>query len=840
MPEPTSLTEANDHFIGTAEADEVHGLGGDDTLEGLDGNDSLAGGAGDDLLLGGLGVDSLLGGAGNDTLDGGATASSNRAFYEGLVSDYGLRLLDNGTDVIVTDLRAGSPDGVDLVRGFSSLFFSDATRSFASIVGNHAPIASSDSITVVEDGRSANLWSTLLDNDRSGDLGDHIVIGSATSGLGHLEFDPVAHSLVYVADAGQFDALAPGDTFTDVFTYTVRDAQGLSGAAFVRVTITGVSNGDDGTPFIPPPVDVGPIVSEHLVGGAGGDSLNGRGGADTLEGRAASDTLLGGEGDDLLLGGGDGDVIFGGGGADTVDGGSGGDAMDGGDGLDVVKLDFSGMTGGLNLAMADFLELDTTLGRKEIRSFEAFDLVGTSGLDTIAGGAAGDHLRGGAGNDILQGHGGADTLDGGADADRAFYDGLVSDYGIELLPGNELRITDLREGSPDGVDLLRSIERLSFLDITRSLVSIVANQGPMGVADSFTIDEDGASANLWELLLTNDHDPDFGDYIAIGSVTAGLGSLVFDPTHRSLVYKADAAAFDPLGPGELGSDTFTYTVRDAMGVTATATVQVTIVGVQSGAGTTVGPGPYVGGPGAEYLIGATGADTVDGAGGDDRIEGGAGGDMLKGGAGVNQLYGQGGNDLMGGDAVTQATCFDGGDGIDTVVVTSGGDSATADLAVGTVVGGHYAGSTLHNVENLTAGTSTGPVTFRGDGAANQLIGGRFADSLAGAGGADTLSGGAGVDMLDGGAGADRMSGGLGVDVFHFNRGELAGDQITDFAGNGAQVGDALVFEGFGPGAALTSLGGGRWQVNYADAAGAHVEVFTLNTNSLHASDYLFI
>ncbi|WP_163484962.1 Ig-like domain-containing protein, partial [Escherichia coli] len=66
---------------------------------------------------------------------------------------------------------------------------------------------------------------------------------NTTGTLGHVVFDPAHQTLQYVADADAFDALAPGATATDSFTYTVTDAGGLTSTATVTVTVTGIADG---------------------------------------------------------------------------------------------------------------------------------------------------------------------------------------------------------------------------------------------------------------------------------------------------------------------------------------------------------------------------------------------------------------------------------------------------------------------------------------------------------------------------------------------------------------------------------------------------------------------
>ncbi|WP_158218612.1 SGNH/GDSL hydrolase family protein [Synechococcus sp. 1G10] len=62
---------ANDSLLGSAELDQLRGLGGHDTLRGLAGDDRLFGNQGDDLILGNGGNDYLVGGKGDDLIRGG-------------------------------------------------------------------------------------------------------------------------------------------------------------------------------------------------------------------------------------------------------------------------------------------------------------------------------------------------------------------------------------------------------------------------------------------------------------------------------------------------------------------------------------------------------------------------------------------------------------------------------------------------------------------------------------------------------------------------------------------------------------------------------------------------
>jgi VCBS repeat-containing protein len=194
---------------------------------------------------------------------------------------------------------------------------------------NEAPTARGDAVAVNEDATTANLWSGLLANDSDPDAGTQLTIASVdTSGTqGHVLFDAATQSLRYVADADAYDALAPGDTAVDHFSYTVTDGHGLTSTATVDVTITGIADG----------VTVAGGNGNDIVQGTSGeDTLSGGNGNDTLYGLDGHDVLVGGNGNDLLFGGTGNDRLYGDNGDDRLDGGAGNDRISGGNGSDVL------------------------------------------------------------------------------------------------------------------------------------------------------------------------------------------------------------------------------------------------------------------------------------------------------------------------------------------------------------------------------------------------------------------------------------------------------------------------------------------------------------------------
>jgi VCBS repeat-containing protein len=199
------------------------------------------------------------------------------------------------------------------------------------------------------------------------------------------------------------------------------------------------------------------------------------------------------------------------------------------------------------------------------------------------------------------------------------------------------------------------------------------NEAPVAVADTVAVDEDGTTANLWDLLLRNDTDPDPEDTLTITSVDGrgSLGTLVFDTAKKSLVYVADDDAFDKLAPGEVFVDTFTYTITDPDGLTSTGTVSVTVTGIADGV-------TLDGGNGRDILVGTAGEDRINGGNGDDVLQGLGGHDALFGENGDDRLFGGDGNDLLAGGQGNDRLW--GGAGADLFVFAkSGGNDVIEDF-----------------------------------------------------------------------------------------------------------------------------------------------------------------
>lgn len=271
----------------------------------------------------------------------------------------------------------------------------------------------------------------------------------------------------------------------------------------------------------------------------GGSQITGTNGNDILSDEGVAVILAGGKGDDLYLVSDPGTVVEESrpGGTDEVR-----TALDWRLGAWVENLTLTGTTN----ATGEGNELDNVL-------------LGNDGANLLLGMDGNDLLDGGAGDDVLDGGTGDDTLIGGAGNDRAVFAGLSTDY--------ELR----REGDQIWVirgaerDILAGIETLSFADVDIDAASIGAPaSAPVAVADSASGTEDQA---LTVAVLLND----LGNGLEIAQALNGAKGRVTVNVDNTVTYTPDANAN--------GTDSFTYTVRDAAGQTASTTVTLTIASV---------------------------------------------------------------------------------------------------------------------------------------------------------------------------------------------------------------------------------------------------------------------
>jgi Ca2+-binding RTX toxin-like protein len=269
----------------------------------------------------------------------------------------------------------------------------------------------------------------------------------------------------------------------------------------------------------------------------------------------------------------------------------------------------------------------------------------------------------------------------------------------------------------------------------RSYAVTAVNDTPVAVADSgYATAANAAVIILASSLLANDQDVD-GDTLSISAVGGA--------THGTVALNAAGNVVFTPAANYTGAASFTYTLSDGHGGSATASA--TLV---------VNPTEIVGQTNQFQVAGTAAADHITVGVTNITVNAGAGDDVIT---------------LKAGGAL-QFHALNGGNGTDTLdlsqmAATSG---VNVNLDRGTLSGAQTGFATLSSIENVVGGS--GADTLTGSTAANRLDGGAGADRIAAGAGNDTLLGGTGNDTLTGGSGNDQF-------VFVANMGQ---DRLTDF------------------------------------------------------------
>lgn len=161
-------------------------------------------------------------------------------------------------------------------------------------------------------------------------------------------------------------------------------------------------------------------------------------------------------------------------------------------------------------------------------------ITATNGSDLIYGNDGNDKLFGESGNDLLSGQSGNDTIEGGDGIDTVVLSGTLSNYHISYNRALATAIITDKRSSGDGIDSLRSIEKLQFSDKTFDLINPALSSTPTySVSSSFLFDP------AYYLLKNPDLVPSvslanaFENYINVGAAAGKSPNVWFDPAYYS-------------------------------------------------------------------------------------------------------------------------------------------------------------------------------------------------------------------------------------------------------------------------------------------------------------------
>ena len=430
----------------------------------------------------------------------------------------------------------------------------------------------------------------------------------------------------------------------------------------------------------------------------------------------------------------------------------------------------------------------------------------------IFGGDGNDNIQGNAGDDRMIGGSGNDRIVGGAGDDTVVFSGNRSDYTVRQINDTTFRVTDNRDGSPDGVDTVTSVEHFEFADQTIDVENIL-NAPPTDIVltPASTVRSVAAQVGNSEISTSNGG----GNGVAVVNMTGAVGGEVITLAFTSIdnsfevhingesitgqtmqlqsnVYRPDSQAFLQF---EDGSAISTPWVGNSDG-TPRIVMQISEGGVSIFANRTPGSGNYeameiVNGEfTAPELIAGDNSVTIvnpddDGPDGlqvsvlaqfDEIISGPVEGED---GVVVGTL------NAVDADAETGAefTIADDPSGLfeiagNEIKVKDGSslDSAEQPAHEVTVQATDESGAIYQETLSINVQSAkSAPSQF--------MFGGADNDVLAGGEGDDKIYGSAGDDTLTGAGGDDFLAGGDGSDLFIYETGD-GSDQIYGGAGGG--------------------------------------------------------
>lgn len=650
---------------------------------------------------------------------------------------------------------------------------------------NDAPVAVADAVTVTED--NVGHVIQVLQNDTDPDTGDTRRVQSInTNGLlGTVTIAANGASVSYSAGSA-FQELTAGQSQVETFTYTMVDGAGLISSAIVTVTVTGWTDGAKAMPDAAVAAEDGGSVWIPILENDTNDTglMNELVSIDTAGSPATIELIM-------IYGVGVG--FFNPGFPATH-----GTLTLAADGRSVIYTAHQGLRSGQS-------EID--FFRYTIRDSAGFTStaivsVTVTGADdapvampdalTVTNDSAGVSIP------VL-----ANDLDADASDSRKIVavDSSGLSGAVQISPdGTRVNYTpgpafqDLAFGQSVVDTFAYTISDLSG-NLSTALVSVTVtgtNNAPIAVSDSVVAFENGTPVQI--NVLANDSDPDapFGDTRSLVSFnTAGLqGNVRLSDDGMQLIYSVEGG-FESLRSGATATESFSYTIRDSVGLESTATVTVTIHGANDAPiarDNTLSLSEDANPTAISVLANDTDIDS-----GDTKRIVSVNTAGLLGIATISAdrqqiIYSPGSAFQHLGNGQTAIETFT------YTIEDGGGDQATATVIV-TVIGANEpviyvqppappVGAIIGSADDDVLNGTTGNDVIYGQGGDDEISGGSGADVIFGGAGTDSLVGDAGNDILSGGSDRDDLEGGAGADTFRYylvTESTLAdSDRIRDF------------------------------------------------------------
>lgn len=665
---------------------------------------------------------------------------------------------------------------------------------------NDQPLAIDNSVSISEDVASTSI--TVLTNDTDPDNGDtKRILSINTTGLRGSATLATNGTTVNYSPGNAFQYLVSGQTAVESFAYTMVDGAGAQSTATVTVTVNGVTDGPKAMPDSALAAeDAGPIVIPILDNDFHDLNPSETLTISQLDGAGSPATL------ELILIYGVGVGFFNPGFPATK-----GSIAIGPDGRSVIYTPYQSLSAGQSENDLFRYTIRDTSGRTST----AIVAVTVSGANdapvanpdqrNVSIDAAPTFL------DVLANDSDPDSNDTkrviGLDASTASGTATIAPNGAGIIYSVGAAHQGLLFGqSAQETIVYTMVDSAGLQSQATATVTVTGiNHAPIANGDFATATEDGSAITID--VLANDQDQDIvqGDTQTILSVNPNglLGTVSVAADGKSLTY-AVGTAFQHLKVGATATESFSYTIRDGQGLTASANVTVTIQGTNDAPVAVANAYSISEDAAPTTLTVLTDDIDVDVADSKTIVEvGSAGlqGSVSIGADGTTLVYTVGASfqALNSGQTATERLTYTLADGQ--------GARSTASVTI-TILGANEPVVIVNPPPppvGAIVGTANDDVLITAN-AADVIYGQAGDDTITANGGDDTIFGGVGRDQIDGGAGndiinggADRddLTGGAGADTFKYYLASestaTALDRIRDFdASQGDKIDISLI------------------------------------------------
>jgi VCBS repeat-containing protein len=678
----------------------------------------------------------------------------------------------NNASAAVQGLRAGqtATDSFTYTMRDAAGATSSTTLTVTVTGTNDGPVAVANTAAVQED-VTTSASGNVLTNDTDADVGDTKTVSAVNGGAGNVGVAVAgtygsatinadgSYSYTLNNASAAVQGLRAGQTATDSFTYTMRDAAGATSSTTLTVTVTGTNDTPVVNAVATPTVYTDTNSNGQFDSGEANNSFTSgtmSSGTETIHTRYFDIPATTDPGNTKIV-------------------------------ISFTTIDNSGTVNvnGANIVSQQYLEFENA------NFNSATDARVTFADNSYASQPWNANVNGLPRIEIRITENGIEIW-GTRTTSSTSMEQMILQEGSLILPDitngqNKLEVINHNDNGPDGMNATITVTNDPLQDRSYSenqTVSFNVSSGfsDIDIGDTMTYGASGLpqglainpSTGLVSGTIANNA---AGTYTVTFSVNDGNGGTASDtvtftvgntnvaPTSLSLtnssvvenaptgyvvgyVTPVDADMADTLtysfvgasGPFAIDAVSGVITVNGALDYETTSSFNVTVRVTDSS-------GSFI-----DQAVTLSVLNATEGNNGTNNITGTSGNDIIFGFGGNDTINGGNGNDLIIGDAGNDT--LNGGAGTDTLSYMTSASGVNVNLN-GTVSGGDAAGDSISNFENITGSNSADTLT--GNNSANVLTGLAGNDTISGGGGSDTIEGGAGADTLDGGAGTDILS-----------------------------------------------------------------------------------